>query len=101
MLGIFHDEDVREAVADRIVDVELFTPAAGAAAVSEGGVRSERETLTGRFAIYAAPGSGRRDPAGALLREEAERWLGRGVTADPVAPGSPTAGHARPSTRSP
>jgi hypothetical protein len=45
--------------------------------------------LTGRFAIYAAPGSGPADPAGALLRETAERWLGRGVTGDPVTPGIP------------
>ncbi len=28
MLGIFHDADVREAVADRIVDVSSFAPAA-------------------------------------------------------------------------
>jgi alpha-D-ribose 1-methylphosphonate 5-triphosphate synthase subunit PhnL len=27
MLGIFHDSAVREAVADRIIDVEAFTPA--------------------------------------------------------------------------
>jgi alpha-D-ribose 1-methylphosphonate 5-triphosphate synthase subunit PhnL len=26
MLGIFHDEDVREAVADRIIDVTEFAP---------------------------------------------------------------------------
>ena len=35
LLGIFHDAVVRDAVADRVVDVELFTPATGAAAVSE------------------------------------------------------------------
>jgi Protein of unknown function (DUF1045) len=45
--------------------------------------------VTGRFAIYAAPGSGPADPAGALLRETAERWLGRSVTADPVTPAVP------------
>ncbi|MGD0698444.1 MAG: DUF1045 domain-containing protein [Trebonia sp.] len=45
--------------------------------------------MTGRFAIYAAPGSGPADAAGALLRETAERWLGRGVTGDPVTPGVP------------
>ncbi|HUG63569.1 MAG TPA: hypothetical protein VMP03_17105, partial [Methylomirabilota bacterium] len=28
MLGIFHDEEVRAAVADRIVDVSAFRPAA-------------------------------------------------------------------------
>ena len=32
LLGIFHDEQVRRAVGDRIVDVEAFTPGAGAAA---------------------------------------------------------------------
>ncbi len=32
LLGIFHDAAVREAVADRVVEVELFSPAAGAAA---------------------------------------------------------------------
>lgn len=32
MLGIFHDADVREAVADRVVPVEDFTPMSGAAA---------------------------------------------------------------------
>ena len=26
LLGIFHDEDVRDAVADRIVDVTAFRP---------------------------------------------------------------------------
>lgn len=30
MLGIFHDEDVRSAVADRIVDVSAFAPKAAA-----------------------------------------------------------------------
>ena len=32
MLGIFHDAEVRDAVADRVVDVELFAAAAMAAA---------------------------------------------------------------------
>ncbi|GAA4163668.1 phosphonate C-P lyase system protein PhnL [Gryllotalpicola daejeonensis] len=32
MLGIFHDTEVRERVADRIIEVEAFTPRAGAAA---------------------------------------------------------------------
>ncbi|MCU1529097.1 MAG: Alpha-D-ribose 1-methylphosphonate 5-triphosphate synthase subunit PhnL [Frondihabitans sp.] len=32
MLGIFHDVEVREAVADRIIDVEAFAPRAGVAA---------------------------------------------------------------------
>jgi hypothetical protein len=48
----------------------------------------------GRFAIYAAPGTGSADPVGALLRERAERWLGRSAAGDPVTPGSP-AGWAR------
>jgi alpha-D-ribose 1-methylphosphonate 5-triphosphate synthase subunit PhnL len=30
LLGIFHDAVVRDAVADRVVEVELFTPATGA-----------------------------------------------------------------------
>jgi len=35
MLGIFHDAEVRAAVADRIVDVEAFVPAlAGAVAAT-------------------------------------------------------------------
>jgi len=46
-------------------------------------------SVTGRYAIYVVPGSGSGDPAGALLRETAERWLGRSVTADPVMPGVP------------
>ena len=32
ILGIFHDVEVREAVADRVVQVEMFSAAAGAAA---------------------------------------------------------------------
>ncbi|MGD0698443.1 MAG: ATP-binding cassette domain-containing protein [Trebonia sp.] len=32
LLGIFHDAVVRDAVADRVVEIELFRPAAGAAA---------------------------------------------------------------------
>ena len=31
LLGIFHDADVRDAVADRIIDVSRFAPAAVAA----------------------------------------------------------------------
>jgi hypothetical protein len=45
--------------------------------------------MTGRFAIYAAPGTGPADAAGALLREQAERWLGRSAAGDPVTPGVP------------
>jgi Protein of unknown function (DUF1045) len=45
--------------------------------------------VTGRFAIYAAPGTGSADAAGALLRERAERWLGRSAAGDPVTPGVP------------
>jgi hypothetical protein len=45
--------------------------------------------VTGRFAIYAAPGAGSADAAAALLRARAEQWLGRGVAADPVTPGVP------------
>ena len=37
--------------------------------------------MTGRFAIYAAPGG--------LLRTQAERWLGRSVTGAPVTPAGP------------
>ncbi len=32
MLGIFHDGEVRDAVADRLVEVEAFAPDAGRAA---------------------------------------------------------------------
>ncbi|SIS00535.1 phosphonate C-P lyase system protein PhnL [Williamsia sterculiae] len=32
MLGIFHDADIRDAVADRLVDVEAFAPQPGVAA---------------------------------------------------------------------
>jgi hypothetical protein len=45
--------------------------------------------VTGRFAIYAAPGTGSADPAAALLRERAEQWLGRSVAGIPVIPGVP------------
>jgi hypothetical protein len=45
--------------------------------------------MTMRLAIYAAPGTGSADAAGALLRDTAERWLGRSVSGDPVAPGVP------------
>jgi len=42
-----------------------------------------------RFAIYAAPGTGSADAAGALLRDTAEQWLGRSIAGAPVAPGIP------------
>ena len=45
--------------------------------------------MTARFAIYAAPGTGSADALGAALRERAEQWLGRSVSADPIAPGIP------------
>ena len=45
--------------------------------------------MTGRFAIYATPGTGSADAAAALLREQAEQWLGRSVSGDPVTPGVP------------
>jgi Protein of unknown function (DUF1045) len=45
--------------------------------------------VTRRFAIYAVPGSGPADPAGTLLRERAEQWLGRSAAGDPVTPGVP------------
>jgi putative phosphonate metabolism protein len=50
--------------------------------------------MTTRFAIYAVPGTGPSDAAGAALRETAEQWLGRSVTGSPVTPGVP-AGWAR------
>jgi putative phosphonate metabolism protein len=43
--------------------------------------------VTGRFAIYAAPGTEPADAAGTLLREKAEQWLGRRVSGEPVTPG--------------
>jgi Protein of unknown function (DUF1045) len=45
--------------------------------------------VTGRFAIYAVPGTGLADAAGARLREKAEQWLGRSAWPDPVTPGVP------------
>jgi hypothetical protein len=45
--------------------------------------------VTARFAIYTAPGTGSADPAGALLGEKAERWLGRSVSTGPVTPWVP------------
>jgi putative phosphonate metabolism protein len=45
--------------------------------------------MTGRFAIYAVPGTGPADAAGALLRAKAEQWLGRGAWGDPRAAGVP------------
>ena len=45
--------------------------------------------MTGRFAIYAAPGARRPDPARGALRERAEQWLGRSVPPDPVHARSP------------
>jgi hypothetical protein len=46
--------------------------------------------VTGRFAIYAAPGGGPDpDPAAARLRERAEQWLGRSVAGAAVTPGVP------------
>jgi hypothetical protein len=45
--------------------------------------------VTGRFAIYAVPGTGLAGAAGARLRERAEQWLGRSAWPDPVTPGVP------------
>jgi putative phosphonate metabolism protein len=44
---------------------------------------------TVRFAIYAVPGTGSTDAAGALLREKAEQWLGRSASGDLVQPAVP------------
>jgi uncharacterized protein DUF1045 len=45
--------------------------------------------VTGRFAIYAVPGTGSADAVSTLLRERAEQWLGRSASGDPVTPGTP------------
>lgn len=45
--------------------------------------------MTGRFAIYVAPGAGSADAAALALRETAQRWLGRSAAGEPVAPGVP------------
>jgi hypothetical protein len=45
--------------------------------------------VTRRFAIYVSPGTEPADTVGVLLREKAEQWLGRAVSADPVTPGVP------------
>ena len=38
--------------------------------------------MSGRVAIYAAPGSGSSEPAAVLLKERAEAWLGRATDTD-------------------
>ncbi len=45
--------------------------------------------MTGRFAIYAMPGTGPGDSRGTALRHRAEQWLGRSVTGHPVTPAVP------------
>jgi hypothetical protein len=46
--------------------------------------------MTGpRFAIYAVPGAGLADAAGAALCRRAEQWLGRSASGHPVTPGVP------------
>jgi len=45
--------------------------------------------MTGRVAIYAAPGMGSMDPGGMVLREKAESWLGRSVDGGAPDPGLP------------
>lgn len=45
--------------------------------------------MTARFAIYVAPGAGSVNAEARALREQAERWLGRRVTGEPVTPGVP------------
>ncbi|NUP73382.1 MAG: DUF1045 domain-containing protein, partial [Sinomonas sp.] len=45
--------------------------------------------MSGRVAIYAAPGTTADDGAGSLLREKAESWLGRSVTGSAVAAAAP------------
>jgi hypothetical protein len=42
-----------------------------------------------RFAIYAVPGAGLADAAGAALCQQAEQWLGRSATGQPVTAGVP------------
>jgi putative phosphonate metabolism protein len=45
--------------------------------------------MSGRYAIYAAPGVRSVDPVAVLLGQKAEQWLGRSVCARPVNPGVP------------
>jgi len=45
--------------------------------------------MSGRVAIYAAPGSLATDSVGGRLREEAESWLGRSAAGHPVNPALP------------
>ena len=45
--------------------------------------------MSGRYAIYAAPGVRSVDPVAVLLGQKAEQWLGRSVSARPVNPGVP------------
>jgi hypothetical protein len=42
-----------------------------------------------RFAIYAVPGAGLADAAGAALSQRAEQWLGRSAAGRPLTPGVP------------
>ena len=42
-----------------------------------------------RFAIYAVPGAGLADAAGAALCQRAEQWLGRSSSGQPLTPGVP------------
>ena len=45
--------------------------------------------MTGRFAIYAVPGTGPGDTRGTALRQRAEQWLGHSVSGHPVIPAVP------------
>jgi hypothetical protein len=45
--------------------------------------------VTGRFAIYAVPGTGPDGTPGTALRQRAEQWLGRSVSGQPVTPAVP------------
>jgi len=77
ILGIFHDVQVRHTVGDRSSMSRPSRPA------------PERRR-DGRFAIYAAPGTGSTDAAGVRLREQAESWLGRRMDGTRPDPGLPS-----------
>ena len=61
----------------------------GCGEIADAPNRTHGDGIAARFAIYAVPGTGSTDAAGALLREKAEQWLGRSVSGAPVTPGVP------------
>lgn len=59
LIGIFHDEEVREAVADRIIDVSEFSPRRYAACTGGAGYRSRPKDTATASAMSKAKRKGR------------------------------------------